>query len=184
MSYIFIDKADVSIFFGLSLMMFTELFYGVIQMNLYSNPENREWYATVSKQIKGFPPRIVFPIVWTTLYIIILISMFMYYRGETFPNNGYMIDSITLIFVTNVLLIKLWPFFFFQLRKTTISLIMTIAILVCSGVMAILFGIHELWVQFTVFLILTLWCCFALYLNSAWLYVEKYHLLDNGKRGF
>lgn len=182
MTVIFQDKGDVAIFFGLGLMMFTELFYGVIQMNLYNNPENREWYNTISRKIKGMPRRIVFPIVWTALYIGIWIAMFLYYRNEAFPNAGYMIDTITLLFIANVLLIKTWAFIFFSLRRTTISLVMIVFIIVLSVIMTVLFGVHELWGSFVPFLLLSLWCCYALYLNAAWVYVEKYELLDAKRR--
>ncbi len=176
MSHIFPEKADVAIFFSLCLMMFTELFFGQITMNMYNNDSNREWYAAISSKIVGMPRRIVFPIVWTILYIGTLVGMFLYYRNETFPNNGYMIDTITLIFGTNVILIKMWPFIFFKLRQTTLALISIIAIIICSFVMTVLFGVWGLWAPFVPFLLLTLWCCYALYLNATWIYVESYYL--------
>lgn len=184
MTVIFNDKGDVAIFFGLGLMMFTELFYGVIQMNLYNNPENRDWYRSIAKKIKGMPPRILFPIVWTLLYIGIWIAMFLYYRDEAYPNGGYMIDTITLLFLANVLLIKMWTFIFFSLKRTTVSLCMIVFIIVLSVIMTILFAVHELWGSFVPFLLLSLWCCYALYLNAAWVYIEKYLLLDVKKSSY
>lgn len=182
MSHIFNDKGDVGIFFGLCIMMFTGLFYGVISMNLYDNPENRDWYLSVSRMIKGMPKKIAFPIVWTILYLAIVIGMFLYYRGETFPNSDYMIDTITLIFITNVMCIKLWPFVFFQLRKTVVALIMIVAIIVFSTIMSILFAIHDCWGSFVPFVCLTLWCLYALYINAMWIHIENHCLLDVKQR--
>lgn len=176
MTHVFIDKADVSIFYGLALVLFTDIFLGSIAMGLYSNPENAQWYKSVSSKIKGMPPKILFPIVWITLYIGIFIGMFLYYRNETFPNSGYMIDTITLIFVPNIMLIKTWGFMFFALRKTTIALVTTILILILSTIMTVLFGVWELWGPFVPFLLLSLWSCYALYLVAMWVHVEKNYL--------
>lgn len=176
MTVIFNDLAEVAIFFGLMLMTFTEVFFGRISMALYNNPSNRDWYDTISYKIRGMPPRFLFPIVWTLLYSGIVIGMFLYYRGETFPNSGYMIDTITLLFLTNIMLLKIWPFVFFKLRKTIYSLAMIVFIVVLSLIMTVLFGVHEMWGSFVPFLVLTLWCCYALYLNATWVYIEKYML--------
>ena len=73
-------------------------------------------------------------------------------------------------------------FIFFSLRRTTISLVMIVFIIVLSVIMTVLFGVHELWGSFVPFLLLSLWCCYALYLNAAWVYVEKYELLDAKRR--
>lgn len=176
MTVIFQDLAEVAIFFGLMLMTFTEIFFGKIPMGLYGNQRNRDWYDTISYKIRGMPPRVVFPIVWTALYLGIVIGMFLYYRGETFPNGGYMIDTITLLFLANIMLIKIWPFVFFALRMTVYSLAMIAFIIVLSLIMTVLFGVHEMWGSFVPFLLLTLWCCYALYLNAMWVYIEKYML--------
>ena len=49
----------------------------------------REWYNAVEKPFLT-PPNIVFPIAWSILYVLIMISTFMVLRdADSFNRNGY-----------------------------------------------------------------------------------------------
>lgn len=178
MTYLFNDKGDVALFFALVLMYFTDFFCGVIQLNIYRETKNNKWYSTISEKIIGMPPRWVFPVVWTFFFITIPLSLYVYYRNEGFPNNGYMIDTITLLFLASTLLVKTWTFVFFSARKTVIALVMIILIFVINFIMGVLFALHEEIFAAVIHFLLTIWCLVALYLNATWLYIEKNLLLE------
>ena len=112
----------------------------------------------------------------------LLIGMFLYYRNEVFPNTGYAIDTISTLFVLNIMTNKFTPYIFFQLKQTTLSLLMILFVIGSGIAIAVIFAINDKWVEFTLFLFYITWCCFLLYINSAWLYVETYMLLSISKK--
>ena len=164
-------------------MFFTDLFCGMLQVNMYKDAKNRKWYDSIAEKIWGMPPRIVFPIVWTFFFIVIPLSMFFYYRDEVYPNTGYRIDTITLLFLTNTLLLKTWTFVFFSLRQTIVSMVMIVLIWLISIVMAAIFSANAVDYKdyapifaAVVHFLLFIWCTYAGRLNIAWLIVERENL--------
>lgn len=179
---IFHDKSDVAIFFILAVILFTPLFVGNIQT--YINKDNEEWYNKISKRIKLMPPSIVFPIMWTIIYILIFIAMFMFFRKQNFPTDqGYVIDTVSVLFIFNIMANKIWSYVFFHRKETLNALLLTLFIIITAVVINIMFALSGKWIEFSLFLCYILWCCFALYINSVWLYIEKFLLLsdDNTK---
>lgn len=176
--YLFNDKADVAIFFGIGLMYFTELFYGVIRVEGYNNKANKNWYDTIAEKIRGMPPTWLYPIVWTCLFLLIWFGTYDYYRGESYPNSTYLIDTITVLFLVNTLLIKMWSYVFFTLRQTIVSCIMIFLIWSISLTISVLFGINSVIFGCVSYALLTAWCTYAFYLNIMWIIVEKSALLQ------
>ena len=171
---VFNDRSDVGIFFALVLMTFTEIFVGVINTNRFTR--NKEWYNAISIQIKGMPPPFLFPVIWSCIYILIVASIYTFYRNALFPNTGYLIDTVTILFVLNILSNKFWVYVFFDARKTLGALLLVVFIVCSNIVIVILFGINNLWVEFGTFLPYVLWCFYAMYINIMWLYIEMYTL--------
>lgn len=172
---IFIDKADVSMFFILVVMMFTDIFVGRFNYAYYNTDHyNREWYTRISRRIYGMPPTYIFPIVWTLIYIMLIISLFIYYRNQTFPNTvSYAIDTISILFVLNIMANKMYTYFFFKLKKTIIAMFDILFIILTGLVIVIIFAINSKWVEFGLFLPYIIWSTYALYLNIAWIYYER-----------
>lgn len=171
MAVVFEDKSDIPIFFSLVIMIFTSVFLGTIQSINYKN--NREWYLSISKKIPGMAPSILFPVIWTILYILMSIGLFMFYRNIPFPNTGYVIDTITFLTVFNLMANKMWTYVFFHLKRTILSLIMIIFIFITALIMDVLFGIYTQYISMGCFIPYIIWCLYAIYLNAMWIYVEK-----------
>lgn len=179
MVYLFNDKGDVAIFFSLITMLFAEVFAGIVHSSV--DDKNSEWYDYVSKRIRFMPPRYVFPIAWTLIFTFISIGMFLFYRNETYPNTGYVVDSVTILLVMNLMVTKLWTYVFFQLKKTAVALAM-IAFIIVTGVTIV--GIlsarsldpapaHGIWPEPVIFACYMLWCAYAFYINYSWWSLEK-----------
>ena len=75
-----------------------------------------EWYKSLKKSSLN-PPNILFPIVWTILYIMIAISGYSYITNNSKDKYGIILFSIQLFF--NVI----WVYLFFGLEKPLLSLI-------------------------------------------------------------
>jgi translocator protein len=173
MSNVFNTLSDVTTLFILTVIVFTQIFYGSFQMDYYE--KNSKWYDRIAKKIIGMPPSWVFPIAWTIIYCLIVISLFIFYRNVDFSpsSRNYLIDAVSFLFLFNIMINKMWTYVFFQMKKTMIALIMIIVMIITGLSIIVLFGLNGKWVEFGTFLPYVLWCFYACYLNSAWVYYEK-----------
>ncbi|MCX6741875.1 MAG: tryptophan-rich sensory protein [Candidatus Pacearchaeota archaeon] len=74
------------------------------------------WYDTIKPSIT--PPNIVFPIAWTTLFILIALSM--YFSWINAKDNQK--DRVTLFYAINLILNILWTVIFFGMKQTGVAL--------------------------------------------------------------
>ena len=175
MTIIFQDKGDVAIFFALVIFTFTEFIVGTVNLNIYTR--HREWFHAVGEQIKGMPHPFLMPIVWVATYILIVLSMFSFYRNVVFPDaTGYMIDAVTILFIYNIMAVKFWPYVFFEARRTTGAMLLILFVVASGIAIDVIFAVNAKWPEFGVFLPYVLWCCYLVYLNGAWIYVEQHTL--------
>lgn len=82
-----------------------------------------EWYKSIAPALT--PPNFVFPIVWTTLFILIFISL---YLALTNANQLREKSIIILVFAINFVLNVLWSFLFFGLRSPISAFVDLIAL--------------------------------------------------------
>jgi len=83
------------------------------------------WYATLSKP--GFnPPNWIFGPVWTLLYILMGIALFLIWKQ---PASLYKSNSLRLFFI-QLLLNFLWSFLFFYFHKIGLAFVDIVALLV------------------------------------------------------
>ena len=78
------------------------------------------------------PPSIVFPIVWTILYILMGISSYLVYES----NTTYKKDALK-IYGINILLNGIWSILFFRFKLFFISFITIIILIVLTIIMII-----------------------------------------------
>lgn len=79
----------------------------------------------------GFnPPAIVFPIVWTILYILMGISSYIIYKS-----NHKNRKSALIIYGVQLLFNMLWNFFFFNMKWFLFSYIWLLVLIVLVGIM-------------------------------------------------
>lgn len=170
---IFVTKSDVAMFFILIVMLFTEVFIGrLLSYTLYLR--NREWYDKIARHIKGIPNPSIFAFVWVIIYILLVISMFIYYRNEVFPNiQGYAIDTISILFILNIMVNKSYTYILFESKKTVLACLFILFIIVSGIVIIIIFGINNKWVEFGLFVPYVIWSIYALYLNISFIYYEN-----------
>ena len=115
----------------------------------------REWYPTVVKSPLS-PPNMVFPIVWTALYILMGLSL-----GECFRTDNM---RAVLPWVLQLVANFLWTLFFFRLRDPLLGLVDLLLLIVLtiwymSTASRTSSGAGWLMAPYL------LWLCFATYLN-------------------
>lgn len=76
------------------------------------------------------PPGIVFPIVWTILYILMGISSYLIYES----NTSYK-ESALKVYAINILINGLWTILFFRLKLFFISFLTIIVLIVLTIIM-------------------------------------------------
>lgn len=175
MGYIFVDKGDVAIFYTLGIMLFAEVFCGIIQVDTFA--KNREWFYAIGARIRGMPRPIVFPIVWTVLYLLIWTSMFIFYRNTDYATSpSYLVDAVTILLIANLMANKSWTYVFFQARQTVAAMLMICFIFGSGLAILIMLGIEGRTLEMGLFIAYPLWCLYAGYLNAMWLWVEWYKI--------
>lgn len=75
------------------------------------------WYQALNKS-KLNPPQWVFPVVWTILYILMAVSLFVYLKSVDFQFN-----FAVFIFCVQLVLNLIWTPLFFIFRRVRLALI-------------------------------------------------------------
>jgi translocator protein len=125
------------------------------------------WYASLNQPTFN-PPNWVFGPVWTTLYTIMGISLFMIWRFEASKERNQAI----LIFMVQLLLNFCWSFFFFYFRM--IGLALTDIIMLWIMILLMLVRFYKIkplaaYINIPYFL----WVTFATLLNAAYFLLNK-----------
>ncbi len=118
------------------------------------------WYQYLNKSLLT-PPDIVFRIVWPILYILMIISLILFYKNYS---SNFWISLGLLFFTIQLLLNLLWPLLFFTYHQILPSFFLIITIIL----FVILTMKEFLKVNFTAGILLLpylLWLIFASYLN-------------------
>lgn len=74
------------------------------------------------------PPSIVFPIVWTILYILIAISIYIIYKNYNYKDIPNYNKTLLINYFTN----QIFSFLFFTIKSPFLALIDTIIVLISS----------------------------------------------------
>lgn len=117
----------------------------------------KDTYSFLNKPILS-PPSIVFPIVWSVLYLLLSISLYKI----SFCND----KKLIVIYFIQLILNSLWTVFFFGLNLRVLALIDLILLIVAVLVMLIKFkkcNAFSFYINIPYFI----WLLFAFYLNLA-----------------
>jgi len=122
----------------------------------------QEWYLTLNRPSFN-PPNWIFAPVWTTLYILMGISLFLIWKLETSKARNFAILAFTIQLLFNFA----WSFIFFYFNMLGIALIEIILLWVSIVTMLILFYKIK---PITAYMNLPylLWVSFASVLNGAY----------------
>ncbi len=107
----------------LSLSIILVLFASLTGSVFMENQSDSAWYQTVKPSIT--PPNFVFPIVWTTLFILIGISIYLSLTSAKKKAK----NKILFWFIVNLVLNSVWTLFYFNLHNPLVAFIDLILIL-------------------------------------------------------
>lgn len=125
------------------------------------------WYATLN-QPSFNPPNWVFGPVWTTLYIILGISLFLIWKLDA----GKERNQAILIFMVQLLLNFCWSFFFFYFKMIGVALVDILALWIAIIFMLVRFHkIKPLAAYINIPYLL--WVSFATALNIAYFFLNR-----------
>lgn len=117
------------------------------------------WYPTLNKPLET-PPKFVFPIVWTFLYILMGISFWLVWMAPS--KDKY---AAFLIFALQLILNFLWSWMFFYLRSPILGLIDVSALWMAIFATIVIFWRHSKWAAYLLIPYL-LWVSYAACLNA------------------
>jgi benzodiazapine receptor len=119
---------------------------------------NNYWYNNLKKSSLT-PPNYIFPIVWTILYIMIIISGYTYIKNNPADLYGISIFFIQLFF--NIM----WSYLFFTIKKPKIAFVDLI--LLWSTLLLTMIQFYNNNNNFSTYLLVPyfIWVTFAGYLN-------------------
>jgi len=127
---------------------------------LFTMPSIATWYATLNKP--GFnPPNWIFAPVWTTLFILMGISLFLIWNNKIKSGNR---KIFFVAFAVNLILNVLWSLIFFSLHLTGLAFIEVI-LLAISIIILILLSWKISKAAAWLLVPYLLWVCFASFLN-------------------
>jgi translocator protein len=145
---------------GLLGLSFVSVFFIASIGSLFTTPNvNSLWYNLIKPTIT--PPNFVFPIVWSLLFFLIAVSL---YLALTSTKDKLIRKKIGIVFGINLLLNALWSFLFFELRNPAFAFYEIILFEISIfAIMAVLWKVNKI----SVWLIVpySLWVGFASILN-------------------
>ncbi len=107
-------------------------------------------------------PKIVFPIVWSIVYLAIGVSTFLIWRDKEIKSSGRKLNLI--LYFIHMFFNVLWPLFFFRLDLPIVSAIWLVFVIVSALVVMYRYFVTNLPAGI-IFTIYSLWLIYALYLN-------------------
>lgn len=125
--------------------------------------QNIEWYHSLN-QPALHPPDWVFAPVWSFLYILMFVSLFLFLEAETPPENEGGKAAALVLFIIQLLLNLSWSPVFFGLKNIEAALIILMLLWLFMTSAIIMFFRYS---KAAAFLLVPyfLWTSFALYLN-------------------
>ena len=142
----------------LSFSLFTLVTYsaslvGVIVTINFKEP----WYSLINKSSFN-PPSWIFAPVWTTLYLMMTIAIWLFWHSKNKDMNTIYIYFIHIIFNTT------WSIVFFGFHQIFYALLVLLILISLIVILIIRFKRVNI-TSFYLMIPYLLWCCFALFLN-------------------
>lgn len=147
----------------LILSILITLATGSIAGWLTAGESSGEWYQQLNKPWFN-PPGYVFGPVWTTLYILMGIALFLVWKQPKTPQR----NKATGMFAVQLILNFFWSLIFFKMHNLTLALVEIIVLWVCILITIFMFGRlskaaawlmvpYISWVSFATILTSTIW---------------------------
>jgi tryptophan-rich sensory protein len=176
---IFESLINVLVFWVVSLLFLDKYLHGkpsrfMIDMTL------PKWYHEYKCYVKGAPPGWVFGLFWTVIYVLLVVSVYFFYKSAFIDlGPGVKIDVYTLFLFFNVICNNMWYGVFFDMARPDIAAFMIIGCISTGvGILAIL-GIENKWLEFGLFIPYVVWLTYALFLNIYWWVIfSRYNIYE------
>ena len=140
-------------FFLFFLITYSASFIGGMATISFKEP----WYSQLTKSNFN-PPDWVFAPVWTTLYLMMTLAIWIYWHSKNREMNTIYIYFIHIVFNTT------WSIVFFGLHQILLALFV-LMILIALIIILILRFKRVNYVSTYLMIPYLLWCCYALFLN-------------------
>jgi len=115
------------------------------------------WYSLINKPTFN-PPSWVFAPVWTTLYLMMTIAIWLFWHSRNKDMNTIYIYFIHIVFNTT------WSIVFFGLHQILLALFVLIVLILMIIILILRFKRVNI-VSYYLMIPYLLWCCYALILN-------------------
>ena len=115
------------------------------------------WYSLINKPTFN-PPSWVFAPVWTTLYLMMTIAIWLFWHSRNREMNTIYIYFIHIVFNAT------WSIVFFGLHQILLALFNLIGLILIIIILMLRFKRVNI-VSYYLMIPYLLWCCFALFLN-------------------
>ena len=125
---------------------------GIVTIN-FKEP----WYSLINKPLFN-PPSWIFAPVWTTLYLMMTIAIWLFWHSKNKDMNTIYIYFIHIIFNTT------WSIVFFGFHQIFYALLVLLTLISLIIILIIRFKRVNI-TSFYLMIPYLLWCCFALFLN-------------------
>ncbi len=135
------------------IITFSASFIGSLVTFTYKEP----WYSQLIKSNYN-PPDWIFAPVWTTLYFMMTLAIWIFWHSKNRDINTIYIYFIHIVFNTT------WSIVFFGLHQIFLAMIVLMILIFLIIVLIIRFKRVNL-VSYYLMIPYLLWCCYALFLN-------------------
>ena len=115
------------------------------------------WYSLINKPTFN-PPSWIFAPVWTTLYLMMTIAIWLFWHSRNKDMNTIYIYFIHIVFNTT------WSIVFFGLHQILLALFVLIVLILMIIILILRFKRVNI-VSYYLMIPYLLWCCYALVLN-------------------
>ena len=142
------------------IITFSASFIGGFASIKYKEP----WYSSLIKPIFN-PPDWIFAPVWTTLYLMMTLAIWLFWHSKNRDTNTINIYFIHIIFNTT------WSIIFFVFHQIFMAFVVLLILIGLIIILIIRFRRVNLF-SFYLMIPYLLWCTFALVLNISLLYLN------------
>ena len=115
------------------------------------------WYSLINKPTFN-PPSWIFAPVWTSLYLMMTIAIWLFWHSRNREMNTIYIYFIHIVFNAT------WSIVFFGLHQILLALFVLIGLILMIIILMLRFKRVNI-VSYYLMIPYLLWCCFALFLN-------------------
>jgi tryptophan-rich sensory protein len=137
------------------LVTYSTSFIGALATINYKEP----WYSLLNKPVFN-PPDWIFGPIWSSLYLMMTVSVWLYWHSKNRNINTIYIYFIHLVFNAT------WSIIFFALHNMILALVVLV-ILIALIINLILSFRRVKMISAYLMIPYLLWCCFALILNTS-----------------